>query len=639
MPKKKKDNLTYEPEQLDNGLEKELKKYEKRSFKMLTDQVETECQLSWWFMKPKFDEWGLRLKLHNNQKRDKKAIGDPLLFTILQTVLASLYDDKLSVEFLPRERGDEDIAENLTLLSDFDYSEMQKNIIDYDWSWDAGFFGRGLLDLREFDRTLKIPIPEVLDPMTVLRDPRAKSVNGDIKGRNACRFIGREIRLTKNEMKMAGTYFNLDKLKKSDSTNTKSLTDENERLRKDAQGYDNLEGLKSLTGENQEFRLLEWFTFWRGKRVLVVLANDRKTVVRFLELPDWKIPIIDRTIYPMPHDWDGVSIPDLIEDKQRARSVIQNLGLKGVKAGLNPMYLFNADKIKNKANLNFGFNKFIPVDGAVDGAIAEVPRSGIKQEANFILEILDTAAQKATATPDMQQGGMSKAKRTLGEINLIADKVDTRYSLSARIFGWSEKLFWLQWYKLYKRHFNKDIDDKVLRLSGALGAKWRELTHENIIANIDPDVKIESKVIATAKRLQELQGYQNYVNLALSYPTANKLFALRKLGKLSGIDKNDIEHILPPTIDEIRAEEENEALLSGDIIPVSPIDDHPTHQIIHNKLPDDLPAKYAHIRAHQKFQLKQKERPELFPEQQEDEEVFEKPKLNFKYEQRSTDTR
>ena len=65
-------------------------------------------------MKPKWDEWALRLKLNNNQKRDKSAVGDPLLFTIHQTVLASLYDDKLMVSHEGREAGDDEIAENLT---------------------------------------------------------------------------------------------------------------------------------------------------------------------------------------------------------------------------------------------------------------------------------------------------------------------------------------------------------------------------------------------------------------------------------------------------------------------------------------------------------------------------------------------
>ena len=86
------------------------------------------------------------------------------------------------------------------------------------------------------------------------------------------------------------------------------------------------------------------------------------------------------------------AIPDLTEDKQRARSVLQNLGLKQAKSNLHPMYLFNTTKIKNKADLNFEFNKFIPVDGDVSGAVQPMNKDAVKQEASWILEVLDTAA-------------------------------------------------------------------------------------------------------------------------------------------------------------------------------------------------------------------------------------------------------
>ena len=613
MPKNKNKDLTYEPEVLDNELEKELKKMEKRSFKTLTEQIETEYQLCWWYMKPKFEEWGLRLKLYNNQKRDKTAIGDPLLFTIHQSVLASLYSDRLTSEFLPRERGDVEVAENLTLMSEYDYWEMLTPIVDYAWDWDAGFFGRGLVLMQEFDRTMQVPVMENIDPMTFLRDPRAVSVNGNMKGANAMRFGGWECRMTKNEMKNQGVYFNLDKLGKADN-DVNSLTDANSRARQDAQGYNNIESLKQIKGENQEYRVLRWYTMWKGKRVMVWLANNRKAVIRYAELPNRKIPIIDRAIYPMAHDWDGVSIPDLIEDKQRARAVIQNLGLKTVKAGLNPMYLFDSNRIKNKGDLNYGHNKHIGVDGKVDGAVQEIQRAGLKSEVSFILDVLDKGAERATATPEMQQGAMSEEKRTATETNLIDAKVGKRYSLTAKVFGWSEKLRWLQYYDLYKENFEEGIDEKMLRINGALGFQWRPLTRENIITDrLDPDVKIESKVLAEAERMNTMQRYQNYINLALTFPSANKLFALREFGKLSGLDRDIVNNILPPTIDEMQAEMENKKLSANNKVRVLPTDDDQLHMSIHNKV-EDIPAKYAHIEAHKRAMVLKKQNPDMFPQ-------------------------
>ncbi len=616
MPKLQKEKVI-----VDNPPETKSKKVEgdtpvkDRDFSELIKQVQSEYKLAFDFMKPKIEEWALRLKLYNNQKRDKEAVGDPTMFTIHQTVLASLYSDQLTAEFGGREEGDEDVADTLNAMARYDEDDMEKDIMDYEWDWDASFFGRGLLLFMEFDRKSYTPIPEVIDPMTWLRDEHAKSVNGDRRGRGAMRYGGREIRLTKNEMKEAGAYFEFDELK-DDGKDINSLVDQNTELRAQAQGLGEI-SKKGIEGENKDYKILEWFTTWKGKKILVGLAETRSKVVRYTELNDNRWPIFDRPIYPMAHDWDGVSVPDLTEDKQRARAVIQNLGMKGVKAGLHPMYLYNTNKIKNRADLNFEFNKFIGVDGEPTGAVMPMQTSTVQQEAKWILDVFDVAAQKATATPDMQQGVQNQDQRTLGEIELISSKVDTRYSLSAKIFGWSEKRFWKQWYKLYKKHFKDKIDEKSIRIAGAMGSQWRKLSREDIILNTDPDVDIDSKILSDAKRIQKLNMFRAYVKdiLATNGANANLRFALKRLGKLSGLTKDEIDRMLPPNIDELRSEEENARLNENKLAMVNPSDDDMIHIEAHNKA-TDTPAKYAHIQAHKKNMLLKKEHPELYPQNQ-----------------------
>ena len=517
-------------------LDARMKKLEKKGFKRLIQQIEKEYQLSWDHMKPKWDEWELRLKLYNNQKRDKEAVGDPLLFTIQQTVLASLYADRLTATFEAREDGDEDRAEITTSLAEFDYDEMEKDEIDYMWDWDTLFFGRGLLLLKEFDKKISAPVPEVIDPMTFLRDPFAKSARGDRKGRGALQFCGWEASLTKREIESARVYFNTKDLKgETMADRTRSPHDRNVQARQEAQGLGNTT-LKSnsLTGDNKKFKVLNWFTWYQGKLVFVTLAENRKKIIRFEELKDTTVPIIDRSIFPISHDWDGVSIPDIVEDKQRARSVIQNLTLKSAKLGLHPTFLFDTNKIKNQADLNAEFNKHIPVDGNTAGAIQEVQRQGVKSEVSFILDLLDTASQRATGATGQRQGLPSEDERTATESNLIAQGSDARFSLSAKVFGWSEKRFWQQWYRLYKDNFEGDIDEKVIRVHGAMGAKWLPLTRENIITNIDPDVKVESKVVSDSKRFNELQLFRSYIATVATDPTANLRYAFKELGRLHG---------------------------------------------------------------------------------------------------------
>lgn len=614
MPKLKKKKI--ETESPVDEMEKKDKKniaVEDRDFSELIKQVQSEYKLAFDFMKPKIDEWALRLKLYNNQKRDKEAVGDPTMFTVHQTVLASLYSDQLTAEFNGREEGDEDVADTLNALARYDEDDMEKDIMDYEWDWDASFFGRGLVLFMEYDRESYTPIPEVIDPMTWLRDEHAKSVNGDRRGRGAMRYGGRPIRLTKNEMKTAGAYFGFDDLKDS-GKDLNSLLDQNTELRAQAQGHGDI-SKKGIEGENKDYEILEWFTTWKGKKILVGLAEGRAKVVRYTELNETSWPILDRPIYPMAHDWDSVSIPDLVEDKQRARAVMQNLGMKGVKAGLHPMYIYNTNKIKNRADLNFEFNKFVGVDGEPTGAVMPMQTNAVKAEVKWIMDVLDTAAQKATATPDMQQGVQNQNKRTLGEMELISSKVDTRYSLSAKVFGWSEKRFWKQWYKLYKKHFKDKIDEKSIRIAGAMGSQWRKLSRADIVMNTDPDVDIDSKILSDAKRIQKLNMFRAYVKdiLATVGPNANLRFALKRLGKLSGLSKDEIERMLPPNIDELRSEEENTRLNDNKLAMVNPTDDDMIHIENHNKA-TDTPAKYAHIQSHKKNMLLKKEHPELYPQ-------------------------
>ena len=599
-------------------------------FETLSKQCKTEYTLAWLHQKPKKDEWEVRLKLYNNQKRDKSAVGDTTMFTIHQTILASLYVDRLDVTFGGKEQGDEEVAENLNSLAENDYDEMGKDIIDYDLDWDTLFFGRGLLDTSEYKRDpekkIYLPLPYVIDPIPFLRDPLARSVNGDEEGRGAARFFGYEQKMTKKDMEDHPHIFSdIDFKEIKFGSGTQSILRDAIDARAQAQGlqtFGNKELQEANLGANAAYDITKWHTHYEvnGKveKVIVWLANDRTKVVGFqiLKTPYWQI--VDRPLYPTSHDWDGTSISDLTEDKQRARAVAQNLGLDAMKADLYPMYIYDSNRITNRNDLNFNFNKFIPVD-AKEKPVGDSIMPLIKARPNlqlldFIYTSLDVSAQKATATPEIQQGAMSKEQRTLGELNLISSKVDTRFSLSAKVFGWSEKRFWgIHWYGQYKENFTEEIDEKVLRLEGAFGAKWRPLKRDNIIAKIDPDVKIESRVLSRAKQLEERQSLTTYFGIALSDPTANRRWGLKKLGKLNGLKRDEIDRLFPPTIDEREAEDENVLLNKDKPAQVLREQDHNVHLEVHAKA-NLTKATEAHIATHEKALMIRRTNPELFPE-------------------------
>ena len=580
-------------------------------------QVETEYKVAHSFNQAKRQKNLLRLKLYNNQMRDDKAVGDPLMFTVFNTVLADLYDDRLNSIWEGRGgRGDEDVEENLNALSQYDYDKMQKAIVDYFWVWDTLFFGRGLLLMMEFNREKDkmCPVPENIDASTFIRDPRATSVNGNVNGKGAMRFGGWEVGASYYELKNLPGYFNIDALKKGKAVKD-DLVEELRSAHKSAQGLEDFSEKEEGLGkyENYEFRLLNWFTTIKGEKYLVTLGNTGTVLVRMIKLDLNGIwPLIDRSLYPMAANWDGVSIPDLTEDKQRARAMLLNIGMESATAEVTPSYLFDQTKIKNKNDLNLRINKFIGVDGPVGDAMQPVQKSTAHNFATLIMEALDVSAQRATAATEIRQGIQSKTDRTLGEQQLATAGGDKRFGMSAKIFGWSERAFWQLWYVLYKKHFKNEIDEKVIRIQGVTAPIFRTLTRENIISNVDPDVRIESKIISEAKREREKAGFNAYLAIALQDPEANRRFLQKKGARLNGMPQEEVDIAWPKTVDEIQAEEENIVLNSGKLAPLSVTDDHLTHIDIHSKANQNAWS-IAHIQMHKRMMIIKRDRPDLFP--------------------------
>lgn len=597
------------------------KETSKEDYSDLIKQIQLEYSLCWENQQSKIQVGLERLALYNNQKRDKNLVGDPLLFTVHQTVLASLYNDDLEVEFIGREEGDDETADNLTATAKYDFERMDKSTLDYYWIWDASFFGRGIMKLFEFNRDKKFncPIPELFDPMTFLHDPKAISIFGDLKGRKSMRFGGREIELTRMELKEEKGYFDIEDVKSGEEVN--SLVKNANEARNKAAGLDDIKNVSEKDLGNSEIvNCLDWYTYYKGEKVNVILANGKSKVIKITKTGD-TFGLIDRPMYPNSHSWDGVSVPDLIEDKQRHRSVILNLALQGMKSDMYPSYLYDETRVKNKADLlSLRLNKYIGVDGDGDirGAVAPINKSSYSQAmANWILNILDASVQKATATPDMQQGQLSDQKRTASELNLVASKVDTRYSLSAKIFGWSERAFWRQWYNLYKEHLSSGIDEKVVRIAGSMGNKFRKLTKENLISTVDPDIKIESRTVAENMRIKDRMLLNNYaVNVFNSPNAVGKKYLERKMAKLNGLQPDEINIIYPPSIDEMVAQDENDKYLSlNKLTEVKPKDNDLEHLQIHSKA-SETAAKAAHIHAHKVQLMLKKTNPEIFGETQ-----------------------
>jgi hypothetical protein len=583
----------------------------------ISEQIQDETKVAEGYVRSWREQKRKYLKLYINQRKNPKKVGDTLMFSTHQTILSSLYKDRLDAEWMWREEEDIDRAEELNAVWEFDYDEMGKPEHDYDKFWDASFFGIAVEDWSHFDRDCLTPIPDLWDPLTVLFDPKAVSINGNRLGRGASRFIYREIVRTRQEMDDHGGFFNLNKLDTDEKeTAQRRLTTQ---ARDEARGLDNT---FTDVKKNKYYPLVQGFTWINGKRYLVEAGNEGNTIVRLVRQVIDYWPLVDNRIYPMAHTQLTPGVPDFTEDKQRARAILQNYTLDAAKLDVLPMWLFDKNKITNKRQLgDWKAGKMIEGQNLDSNSMFPITKPSIHQFSQGIMQELETNAQKALATPEMQQGILASVKRSATEIAETSAGVDSRYSLTASLFALAESNAAYIWYDQYKRNFKKGIDKKTVRLIGAFGPKPLPITSDSFKFKQDPDVKIESRTVSQARKKEEVTKLLQFGQILLQTPGASLRTFAKKAGRLL-FRKAEVESLLPPTVDEMVAEAENDLLsdnkLEGVVdgmpmkVEINPTDDHATHLEIHGKAADTK-AKFAHIEAHKRAMMIQRNNPELFP--------------------------
>ena len=574
------------------------------------DQIRKEIKISRDYVRDKRVTWRSRFRLYNNQRKQIDLVGDTSMFNVISTMLAIYYSDEMQVSFQGREIGDQTLATNVENTAKFDYDEMEMEIINYSTQWDRLFFGVGIRQCSEWDAMKLTPRPRSLSTLTWLPDPKGGI---DIK---SYRWHGFEVEYTRDEMTEENGFFNLDRLPKTKGQSG-SEKDLDVVAYKEAQGLTVTDYQKIGRG-NEAYNMVDQLTMLKGddgiiRKYLVTVDEAVTEIYRLEEMePVTKKEKEDPSCVPWPitlnhympqrEDPFGVSIPDLVEDKQRAKSIFKNLRIAAEKANLYPMYMYNRDKILNRRDLDFAFNKFIAVRGDVgQNTITPINKALSRTSESLTNEAaLDADIEIATGAGKNQQGVMSEQSRTLGEQEMIQANANLRYALGSKINAWGERRFWRLWYRLYQQNFRM-TDKKIIRIQSSIGTQFSTITRKAFITNQDPDIRIASKLETEQIRFRDRLAFSSIAPLFISDPTlpvASRNYARRHLLKLNGIDQDQISIMVPETPDEMKARMENELLSRNSFEPEIDIaEDHLSHIVVHSQA-EKTDATLAHINAH-----------------------------------------
>lgn len=575
------------------------------------EQVKDEINTSRDFVRTKRETFRTRLKLYNNQRKQADKIGDTSLYDVINVMLAIYYIDEMQVSFRGRNVSAISQASNMQNVAKFDYDEMELETIDYLNQWDRLFFGVGIKTINDWDKKRVCPVAKSHDALTWLPDPAGHL------GPKHFRWHGFENEYLKSEMTEEAGFINLHLLEGLKG----SKSSESEKTRIALREAQNL-----VTGEYQQLKntktdkaydMVDIYTNIIGsdgvsRKYLVTVDDGCNDIYRCEELPAVTIeeeqnpslipfPLSLHYFSPERSDPFGVSVGDLVEDKQRAKSVIKNLRLAMRKAQLYPMYLYNKDKIRNKRDLDFAFNKFIAVHGDVtDGVVRPMNKAPNDQNGAMNDEqSLDRDIEKSTGADRIVQGVMAAQNRTLGENEMVQANANLRFLLGSRINSWGEKQFWKLWIRSYRANMSAS-DKKITRINGSFGYNFSTFLLKDFITSEDPDIVITSKLENDQKIFNDRNAFAAIYPQIIADPTkplVSKRFAERKMLTLYGLPQDEIMIISPETSDEQIAKMENELLSRNEKVDINDIDDHLSHILINSQAEKTI-ALIAHLSAH-----------------------------------------
>jgi len=561
-----------------------------------------------------------QLKLLVNLQKGDQNISSTLLLTLFNRVLSSLYDDKLQIKFLPSQGINQDQINAYNMLAQSDYLEMSKAKLDYDWCWDTLFYGRGYMETLQFDEKRKIMKPHVINPLVFGYDPIVSEVQD-------WRYYWKWI--TKNK-------WDLEKLIKKGKITGISSTRE---IAAGVEPY--LWEYKQIVDQardgvmpspepfgNDIFQLLEFYSYnekgnkcvyWIDKNFSVVLMEEELELEDGEEKGESKWPIVVKESYRQPHSSIPFSVADLLDDKHRAKSVLLNLAFISAKDEANPVYLYNSDKVDDVTQfLSRQVSQHIPVSD-VNDAVAPLNKAHAMSPEliNFIRVLESEAEDPMGAGKPMQSTGASSTGNTATQAAIDQQLNDMAQSLISKVLQFGESEFWSHWFHRYAKYADA-LGWKMANIVGVKGVDSKEIDLSVFHTDYPPGILVYS---AKEAEYKELVLRRDLMQL---YPALTQTLdadGLRNFNKHVFFpkflqDPSLINVMLPPTMDEIKAEAENEQLKADDLPEALPTDNHTTHIYTHMMVQPKTWATWFHIAEHEKMLAEQKQQEQQMAMQQ-----------------------
>jgi len=547
-----------------------------------------------------------RFKDYTNVTNDKSKIYVRLIFSVMQTLMSLHYIDQMTVEFIGRQLWASEVAEKLWNLAEFDYEEMDFEKIMFSVERDRLFFGTWIMVYDHWDKVKNHPVYKRMNPLCWLPDPSWNNLYHQF-----------ELELNSNYITKANGFMNCKKVEDLISKNNEA-----EETKRKFNQTRQLQDVSPFKQSKWGFMIPVHYSYtelW-GEKYYIVTALDHGVVIKMEKLEavyeeekkdksNIEYPVFTFQYSPLELDPFGVSIPDLISDKQRAMQLFMNLQrITAENAARGDMYVVDTTKVNVKDLMKPAmWPKYIKAKGwDLKNYILEVPKSQVRWDVQAVQQMLQQQSTLDIGIDERSMWISPDQNATATENQRVQKNANIRQMLNTRVKMRGLKSLWNDWYKRYYENFNRSSKKNII-INTSLWSQPFTVRKKDIITWYDIDIKIVSKAEMESIRDQQKIDFFATLDLILQDPEASnisKTLAKRKAMKLSWISTDEARIYIAPSPEELQAIMDVELINRNQLPDIwSANEDHLTYIIVYQRaLPTD--AKYASIEARKMLYMK-----------------------------------
>lgn len=576
-------------------------RYYGNSHEDVCKQLQKEYQQSYNFVNQKRQLFRDRLKDYTNVSLDKDKIYVRLIYSVMQTLLAIQYEDRLTADFVGRQLWADDVASQLNSLAEFDFDEMELDVKWLKLERDRLFFGVGILVFDHWDAVKKHAVYRRASPLVWVPDCNPDDIDWD-------KYHQFELEVSMDYLKSRGCY-NLAKLEKGlieqEKESSKQAYHSNRALTTQV-NTDNIPVRYCFTNIGwDKFFIISalWNSVILEMTKLDAVLEEEKKNKRNIEFP-----VFVFHYSPLDYDPFGVSVPDLLADKQRALQLLLNLEkTKARQAAYGGIYAVDTNRINmNDLTRPSTTTRYIGIKwGDLTNAVVEIPRSRPDQDVAMVAQQIKQQASLDISIDERSLGISGWANITATENQRIQKNANLKQILNTRVKYNTWKRFWKDWYRRYYENF-KRTDEKNIIINTKVSMKPIVVKRKDIVSGYDLDIKIVSSAEKEAEREKERTTFPIVLQTILSDPSTpqvSKKMALRKNARLNGATHEEAMVRFPADAIELQASD-NVELLNNNVMPnIRDVTDPFTHRIISHRA-INTKAKFAYIEALKMLEIK-----------------------------------